>query len=248
MPYSPELLGLIGLSFLFAGFVKGMLGMGLPTVAIGVMSLAMAPAQAAALLVAPSLVTNIWQVVAGPKFGTLLRRLWPMLVCICIGVWLGSGLMGGDKNGRAVFWLGIVLIVYAVLTLTAFRVTVPLWAEPWLSPIIGIGTGIVTAATGIFVVPNVPYLQSMQLEKEELIQALGISFMVATMALGVNLASVGVLETTVALGSLLAIIPAVIGMWLGQWVRLRTKPDVFRRWFLIGMLVLGAHLAISHLR
>ncbi|MDR6287867.1 putative membrane protein YfcA [Inquilinus ginsengisoli] len=66
----------IALTFLLAGFVKGVLGLGLPTVAMGLLGLAMAPAQAAALLVVPSLVTNLWQLFAGPRFGGLLRRLW----------------------------------------------------------------------------------------------------------------------------------------------------------------------------
>lgn len=49
----------IGLTFLLAGFVKGVVGLGLPTVAVGMLGLVMPPAQAAALLVAPSMVTNV---------------------------------------------------------------------------------------------------------------------------------------------------------------------------------------------
>ncbi|MBM0207112.1 hypothetical protein JNW90_32035 [Micromonospora sp. STR1s_5] len=67
---------LIVLAFLLAGLVKGVIGLGLPTVAIGVLSLAMSPAQAAALLVVPSLVTNIWQLAAGSRLLPLTARLW----------------------------------------------------------------------------------------------------------------------------------------------------------------------------
>src|SRR3546814_11061857 len=75
----PSLLVLAALMFLLAGFVKGVIGMGLPTVAMGLLSLAMAPAQAAALMVAPSLVTNLWLMFAGPGLMPLLRRFWPMI-------------------------------------------------------------------------------------------------------------------------------------------------------------------------
>ncbi|RUZ51274.1 sulfite exporter TauE/SafE family protein, partial [Mesorhizobium sp. M7A.F.Ca.CA.004.05.2.1] len=55
----------IGAVFLAAGFVKGVVGMGLPTVAMGLLAVTMPPAQAAALLLSPSLVTNLWQLFTG---------------------------------------------------------------------------------------------------------------------------------------------------------------------------------------
>jgi hypothetical protein len=67
----------VGASFIAAGFVKGVVGLGLPTVAMGTLSLVMAPVQAAALLIVPSMVTNVWQLAAGPGLrALLLRRLW----------------------------------------------------------------------------------------------------------------------------------------------------------------------------
>ena len=66
---------LVAGTFLFAGLVKGVVGLGLPTVAMGLLGLAMPPVAAAALLLVPSLVTNVWQLLAKPRFGGLLRRL-----------------------------------------------------------------------------------------------------------------------------------------------------------------------------
>ena len=74
--------------FVLAGFVKGVIGLGLPTVAMGLLALVMTPAQAAALLVVPSFLTNVWQAM-GPELIPLVRRLWPMLLGICAGVWAG---------------------------------------------------------------------------------------------------------------------------------------------------------------
>lgn len=79
-------------TFLLAGFVKGVIGMGLPTIAMGLLGALMPPVQAASLLVVPSLVTNVWQLAAGPNFAALLGRLRWMLVALCIGTWSGSGL------------------------------------------------------------------------------------------------------------------------------------------------------------
>ena len=52
-------ISLTGAIFIAAGIVKGMLGMGLPTIAIGFLGLVIAPVEAAAMLVLPSLITNV---------------------------------------------------------------------------------------------------------------------------------------------------------------------------------------------
>jgi uncharacterized membrane protein YfcA len=33
-------------------------------------------------------------------------------------------------------------------------------------------------------------------------------------------------------------------MFAGQWIRVRANPAIFRRWFFIGLLLLGIHLAL----
>jgi len=231
-------------AFFLAGFVKGVTGLGLPTVAIGLLSLVMAPAQAAALLVVPTLVTNIWQLAAGPSIRALLRRLWPMMVAICLGTWSAGGLLVAS-GARALAWLGLALIVYAAIGLLRLRLRlrVPARLEPWLSPVIGGATGVVTAATGVLTIPAVPYLQALGLEQDDLVQALGLSFTVSTVALAVVLTRADAFHMSVAGASTMALVPALCGMFAGQWVRGRLKPAVFRMCFLVAMLMLGLELA-----
>ena len=229
--------------FVLGGFVKGVVGLGLPTVTIGLMTLVMAPAEAAALLVVPSLVTNVWQFAVGPRLVALVKRLFTLLVGLCVGVWLGAGLVTGADVQTAVMALGIALALYALSGLFSLHLLVTPRIEPWLAPAVGVATGIVTAATGVFVIPLVPYLQSLALEKDDLVQALGISFTVATVALAFALTGEGALNLAVAGVSLLALAPALLGMWIGQHVRSRIRAETFRRWFFIGLLLLGVHLA-----
>lgn len=249
----PDLLSIItiALAFLLAGFVKGVIGMGLPTVSLGLLSLVMTPAHAAALLIVPSLATNSWQLV-GPDFWPLVRRLWPMMAGVIAGALLGAGLLPTDSSGRATLGLGLALVAYAAIGLSKVRFSVPPQAEPWLAPVVGLLTGLVTAATGIFVIPALPYLQAIGLQRDDLVQALGIHFTVATFALTAVLAINGVLQSSLSGGwllyaSLAALAPALLGMRIGQIVRTRISPDVFRVCFFVGMLALGAHLALRGL-
>ena len=120
---------------------------------------------------------------------------------------------------------------------------VPRAAEPWLGPVVGGVTGGVTAATGVFVIPAVPYLQAIGLQKDELVQALGLSFTVSTLALAVALASLGAFTPDLLLPSAVAVVVALAGMRLGQAVRARLRPQTFRLCFFAGLAALGAYLA-----
>ncbi|MNG27029.1 Sulfite exporter TauE/SafE [compost metagenome] len=94
-------------------------------------------------------------------------------------------------------------------------------------------------------IPAVPYLQAIGLEKDELVQALGLSFSVSTLALAVSLGYSGELLQPALVGvSVLALLPALLGMAGGQWLRRRISAERFKRWFFIGLLLLGADLAL----
>lgn len=241
----PALTLLVIGTFLLAGTVKGVIGLGLPTVAMGLLGLAMLPAQAAALLIIPSTVTNLWQLAFGGHLSVLLKRLWPLLLLIVLGTGLGTLWLGMGSGAGVVRALGAALLVYALsgLFLPAFKVTPA--TERWLAPVCGLVTGLITAATGVFVIPAVPYLQALGLNRDQLVQALGLSFSVSTLALAAGLAWRGSLGGGEINASLLALAPALLGMWLGQVLRQRIGAVLFKRVFFIGMALLGAHLLIS---
>jgi len=240
---APIFFALVAGVFALGGFVKGVVGLGLPTIAMGLLSVLMLPAQAAALLVVPSLITNLWQI-GGPGLAALLKRLATMLLGVCAGAWVGAGWLTGQGASLASLGLGVALLVYAALGLLHWRPRVPPAHEAWLAPLVGLATGLVTAATGVFVIPAVPYLQALGMEKEELVRALGISFLVSTIALGITLGSSGALQISALAGSALALLPALAGMGVGQWLRLRVRPETFKTIFFCGLLALGAYLTI----
>jgi hypothetical protein len=235
LPYSLLITG----TFIVAGLVKGVTGLGLPTVAMGLLGLAMSPVQAAALLLVPSLVTNLWQLFTGPRFGALLRRLWGMILGVVVGTLAGSGLIAGTAGHAATAALGGALALYGVVGLRKPRLRVPAAAEPWAGPLAGVVTGLVTGATSVFVVPAVPYLGSLALERDDLVQALGLSF--STLALAAGLAWHGALHMAATGASLLALVPALAGMVLGGWLRARVRPETFRLGFFAGLLGWGAN-------
>ena len=240
-----SLLLLVTASFLLAGFVKGALGLGLPTVSMGLLAVSMPPAQAIAIVIVPAIVTNIWQTFGGPYLRDIMQRLWPLLIGTVAGIRLNAGSLTGPYARYTSIALGLLLAINAVIGLSTFSFSVARQNEKWLGGIVGLVTGVISAATGVQVVPSVPFLQAIGMEKEELIQALGVFFTVATVTLGFNLTSAGLLTAATALPGAVAIICSFVGMLIGQAVRTRLQPEVFRRWFHIAMILLGLYLIVS---
>jgi uncharacterized membrane protein YfcA len=234
---------LIAATFFLAGIVKGVSGMGLPTVAMALLGALLSPLEAAGLLIMPSFITNVWQLAAGPALPALSRRLWPMMAALVCGTLLAAPLLaGGGKGGASTIALGAVLCVYALYTLLAGPLRVPPRLERWLQAPAGLATGLVTGATGVFVIPAVPWLQALGLRRDELVQALGLSFTLSTLALAGGLALQGGFNTGNLPLSLLATLPALAGMAAGQKLRQRVSPLAFRRGFLFLLLLLGMEM------
>lgn len=230
------------LIFILAGFVKGVTGMGLPTVAMGLLGMFMPLPVAAALLVIPSFVTNVLQLFSGPSVKLIISRLWLMMLFILAGTLAASSLLITINAAWSAFGLGVALIVYAVFALVSPSLTVSSAREKWLSPIIGGVTGVITGATGVFVMPAVPFLQSLRFSKDELVQALGLSFTVSTVALAAGLYLHDAFRIEQFSLSLMSVFPALAGMWLGQKVRARISAMRFRQCFLLFLIVLGLEL------
>jgi uncharacterized membrane protein YfcA len=168
-----------------------------------------------------------------------------MLLAVCLGTCAGLGLMTGATARFGTGLLGVALVLYTMTGLIAFRPSAPKLWEPILSPVVGAITGLTTAATGVFVIPAVPYLQAIGFEKEDLVQAPGLSFTVSTMALAFNVAFEGGLQFAMARDSFVALVLACMGMWLGQAIRLRMSSTTFQRWFFAGLLLLGLYLMVQ---
>ena len=238
---------LVVVVFLIAGGVKGVIGFGLPTVSITIIAVAVGLTEAMALMVLPSLVTNFWQGVTGGKLRYLLRRLWLVLLLGAVCTWMSSSLLAAGEVFIFKTLLGVVIILYSVSSL--FSITWPSTGrkEVWLSPVVGAVSGTITGVTGVFVMPAVAYLQSLRMPRAMLIQAMGVWFTVATASVGLSLNGHGLFPRHLALLSTIAVLPALIGMVLGQRFRMRLSERAFRRIFFLGLGGLGFYIVLTSL-
>lgn len=228
--------------FLLAGMVKGVIGLGLPTVSLGLLTVVADLPTAMALLLVPSFFTNLWQAVVGGKVVEITRRIWPFLFMACVTVWLGAKALTQIDLAYLSALLGLLLITYAGLSLAGVRLALSRRQELWAGPILGTVNGILTGMTGSFVVPGVLFLQAIGLPRDRLIQAMGLLFTTSTLALAAALQSNNLLSVSLGGASLAGLFPAIIGMALGLSIRRQLSEEIFRRLFFWALLALGAYI------
>lgn len=245
--WSIELLILVGTAFTLAGVVKGVIGFGLPTVTLALLTATLGLKEAMVLLLAPCFVANLWQALSGGELLALLRRLWTLLLGVCVATWVGAHLHARLDASWLVVLLGALLCGYSIFSLTTPQFPAPGRREAWLSPNIGLVSGLLNGLTGSFVVPGVLYLQALGMRRDALIQAMGILFIVASVALGFAMHGNGLLPWEFAILSALAVLPALAGMHIGLKIRRRLNEQQFRQIFFGSLLVFGIYLVAGPL-
>lgn len=240
--WSPEGLIIVGAIFLFGGFSKGVVGLGMPTIGVGLGTAIFGLETALALATVPVIATNIWQGLVGGYFRDLLKRFWLLLLTTAALAWVGAGVLAKSDATLIAGLLGIILVAYAILGLTAPKIPHPGRHEGWMTPVVGCMTGFITGLTGSSVVPGVMYLQALNLGRDRLVQSMGILFTVSWTALALSLVDNSVIDGSTFGISAGALIPAVAGMLIGQRIRSKIPEAQFKKVFLVAILLLGCYI------
>lgn len=248
MQFDPQTILIIAATFLLAGTVKGVIGLGLPTVSLGILTLMIDLPSAMALIVVPGLATNIWQAMSGGNGRMLIKRLWPFLLTAGVGIWPGALMLGYADLTLLTGLLGILLVLYAASALFGLKFSFEGRSDRMAAPLFGLSNGVLTGMTGSFMIPGVLYLQALGLDRHAFVQAMGMLFMISTAGLALSLGGTGLMNLDQGLISALGLVPSLIGMALGQRLRRNLSEARFRLLFYTGTFLLGVAIAVQAFR
>ena len=151
-----------------------------------------------------------------------------MLIATALGVCLGLMLLGSvdDKLTSAV--LNLVLSLWSAFSYVALNLRLPLEKERPTGIISGIATGIIKGLTGSQVIPCVPYLMALNLDRNIFIQATNISFTSSSLIMAVGLIRLELFTLDAIKLSLIGLFLVFFGLQLGTKLRPRLSPANFR--------------------
>ncbi|MGE0845649.1 MAG: sulfite exporter TauE/SafE family protein [Flavobacteriaceae bacterium] len=230
------------LSFLLAGVIKGIIGIGLPLVSIGLLTAMIGLKPALAIAAVPIILANAWQATTGGDFRPLFARLWPFMVGLFAFTFVGVWLLASADPHRISSVFGIVLITYSTVSLAGFQVPPPGRHEKWMTPLFGAVSGVINGLTASYVVPGILYLQALGLPRDRFVQGLGIVLCSGGAALALALGGNGLITRELGLMSLFALLPTFAGLLVGRRIRRRLSEQAFRRVFFLFLLALGVYI------
>ncbi|RIA56639.1 sulfite exporter TauE/SafE family protein [Dichotomicrobium thermohalophilum] len=242
--YDPAELALIAAAFLIAGTVKGVVGMGMPSVSVALLTATLGLTNGLALMVIPTCITNVWQTAYSPNLRAALRRHWLFLSTAVVMVIPGATALTFVDVELLSGVLGVVLILYAIASLAHFRLEIPPRHETWAGALSGAATGAITGMTGSSIVPGVIFLQSLGLPRAELVPAMGMLFGACAIMLALTLGQIGIVTRETLVISTAALIPALIGMEIGQRLAKRLSESLFRRVLFYALMLLGLYIIL----
>ena len=216
--------------------------MGLPLVTVGLLTAFIGLKPALALLLVPSFLTNVWQSFAGEHTRAIFRRFWPLFYRNDAVHVAGNLCLGPRECCLSDRAFGQPADSLCGDQSFATEIRGPEDVGGRLNPLVGAISGVLAGMTGVFTVPGVAYLQSTGLNREELIQAMGMLFTLATIGLSISLGGQNLLTAQLGLVSLAAVIPTTVGVYLGTRIRKRTSERSFRLVFLVSLCLLGIYI------
>ena len=238
----PTLLAFACAAFFFAAFSKGITGMGFAPPCLPIIALAMGLEVALPLVLVPSVASNIIVQIEVGHFRESMRRFWPMVVAAMIGVVIGLVLLTWMETRAAGAALGVVLFVYGLFALKTPNLTLPPHLEKPLGPVTGLTTGVINGLTGSQLMPVLPYLMALHLDRDRFVQAINCSFTASSLVMAIGLSKIGLMTVETALISTIGIIPVWIGLKLGGNIRRRLSPELFRKLVIYMLMASGVLL------
>lgn len=231
-----------GVILLFAGMVKGSIGFGLPLVAVPFLTTVNSVETALATMTVPVMVSSVQMAFSGGRFPELSRRYWTMLAGLFVGVMVGVSFVVSADGKLVSAVLGGVIILFTLFGLLSKRLSLSLPRNPVLEAGVGGLAGLlggVSTAYGPFIAT---YFTVRKLDKNEFVTALNIMLMCGAGFMVAFFGAYDVYTRDTAVLSVLACVPTLAGVKLGERLRQRIRNDLFHRIVQVVLLFMGLNL------
>jgi len=231
-------------ALVLSAFIKGSLGLGFSTICLAILANVIELKTAISIVVLPSLISNVIVMIETGSFKVSLKLFSTMLLMTLPGLVIGLQLLHQPDNAVSVTVLAVVLIVYGCWGWANRQFRIDQKHIPKLNPLVGFLTGCVNGATGSQIFPVMPYLLSLGINKDMLVQTVNISFTMGSLVVLTSLLLSNNLDVTSLASYSLGIIPVSLGVWLGGKVRRRLPEERFKQAVMLLIVMLGFMLLI----
>ncbi|MCB1353167.1 MAG: sulfite exporter TauE/SafE family protein [Rhodobacteraceae bacterium] len=226
------------------GFTKGVVGFALPLIALSLMASFLPFQVALALLIVPTLASNLAQALRnGPRAALAsLLRFWRLNLVLGITIALAAQLVVALPDAFFFALLGVTITAFGVSQLLGWAPHLPEHHVRLVELATGLVAGFFGGISGVWGPPIVMYLLSRRVPKVEMVRSQSISFLLGSVVLIVAHLKSGVLNPVTLPVSMLLVLPTFAAMLLGYRVQDRLDQELFRRVTLVVLMAAGLNL------
>jgi uncharacterized protein len=229
-------LSIATLGLLVAGIIKGATGLGYASCALPFLAMAMGLKQAISIVMLPAMASNFLIICMTPHRVETLRRFWPLYIAAIPGIMAGIYLLVWFGQRIPTISLGILIVAYSAYSIARPSLTVPKRAEWPLQVPVGLINGFFTGLTGSQVLPFLPYILGLHLDPNRTTQAVNMAITIWSGVMLIALYRSGVASNDSLIASILALVPALLGIYVGSICRSMIPQQHYR---LVVQVVLG---------
>jgi uncharacterized membrane protein YfcA len=229
-------------ALVFAGFVKGVVGIALPVIAVGILSNFLPLPLVLAIVILPVVFANLWQAFSTGHALAAAKRFWPTIICLMVTLWFSARLVVALDPGILYGIVGAAVVLFSISNAIPSMPALPPRLEKWIGPLCAIIGGFLGGVSAIWAPPLMIFYVMLRLPKDEFIRACALTFLCGSIPMVVAHTRTGVLTVETTILSLAACLPALVGLWLGERVRGRINQEMFRKLLLITTFLIGLNL------
>ena len=244
---SNEVALIVSFAFFVAGVVKGVIGIGLPTTAITIMTFFVSPLMALGLNLIPMTVANIWQLSKADNPKELVKNYkyfaTSLVVCILITSFYANQI--GDDVVRLIFAVAVLLFVCLQVFGFNFKMK-PNHDNFWQGGLGALG-GLVGGAASIWAVPVTMYLLMKNVKPKQFVDVSGFLITIGCIPVSIGYIATGVFQPNMFIYGALGSVVAVIGFQIGEKLRNKVNANTFKNLLLIFFSISAINMIIRSL-
>ena len=241
---SNEVALIVSLAFFVAGVVKGVIGIGLPTTAITIMTFFVSPLMALGLNLIPMTVTNIWQFSKADNPRELIKNYKYFAISLVVFILITSFYANqiGDNVVRLIFAVAVLLFVSLQIFGFNFKMD-PKRDSLWQSSLGTLG-GIFGGAASIWAVPVTMYLLMKNVKPKQFVDVSGFLIMIGCLPVSIGYIATGVFQPNMFIYGALGSVIGIVGFQIGEKLRNKVNAKTFKNLLLIFFSISAINMII----
>jgi len=233
------------LIFFVGGLTKGLIGVGLPTVTLTFLSFIFDIKVSISIILLPVILTNLYQMIDGKYLKKIVSNTKFFQISAFIFIFPGFYFLLVFNSNTILIILAIILILNSILSLTKYEIQSKKVRSKYFQLFIGSTTGVVTGVTGIYTMPFIFLIQSMEYSKNQIIQLMGLTFFIFACTQFLLFSFNNLINIKILILSSIACIPILMGVYLGTILRKKISETLFKLLFNLMLVLMGILLIIK---